>query len=114
MRKVRFLIFILFIVACQNRGIYEESKNKVASSSKGAVSTAHPLATKSAVKIAETIFFLNYFFTVKLLLEFFRKTVLSSSEMLPNKISSKSLKTFFKIFWNKFILKKKEVSNLFF
>ena len=50
MRRVRFLIFILFIVACQNRGIYEESKNKVASSSRGAVSTAHPLATKSAVK----------------------------------------------------------------
>ena len=54
MRRVRFLIFILFIVACQNRGIYEESKNKVASSSKGAVSTAHPLATKSAVKILST------------------------------------------------------------
>ena len=51
MRRVRFLIFILFIVACQNKGIYEDSKNKVASSSRGAVSTAHPLATKSAVKI---------------------------------------------------------------
>ena len=51
MKRERFLIFILFIVACQNRGIYEESKNKVASSSRGAVSTAHPLATKAAVKI---------------------------------------------------------------
>ena len=51
MIRVRFLIFILFIAACQNRGIYEESKNKVARSSRGAVSTAHPLATKAAVKI---------------------------------------------------------------
>tara|TARA_B100001758_G_scaffold65176_3_gene54407 strand:+ start:139 stop:1773 length:1635 start_codon:yes stop_codon:yes gene_type:complete len=51
MRRLKFLLFILLTISCQNRGIYEESKNKVASSSRGAVSTAHPLATNAAVKI---------------------------------------------------------------
>ena len=51
MKKIKFLIFILFIPACQNKGTYSESKNKIAFSSRGAVSSAHPLATNAAVEI---------------------------------------------------------------
>jgi len=41
----------LLIIACQNKGIYSASKNKVGVSSQGVVSTAHPLATDAAVNI---------------------------------------------------------------
>ena len=54
MKKPTSLLFTLLLVsACQNKGIYPESKYKVAASSKGAVSTAHPLATNAAVRILE-------------------------------------------------------------
>tara|TARA_B100001996_G_scaffold23242_2_gene18296 strand:+ start:727 stop:2361 length:1635 start_codon:yes stop_codon:yes gene_type:complete len=51
MKRLNFLIFALLLVGCQNRGIYSESKNKVAISNEGAVSSAHPHATHAAVEI---------------------------------------------------------------
>jgi len=51
MKRLNFLIFVLLLVGCQNRGIYSESKNKVAISNEGAVSSAHPHATHAAVEI---------------------------------------------------------------
>ncbi len=51
MMRMRYIFIPFLFIACQNKGIYSESKNKVAISSKGAVSTAHPLATNAAVDI---------------------------------------------------------------
>ena len=51
MMRMRYIFIPFLFIACQNKGIYSESKNKIAISSKGAVSTAHPLATNAAVDI---------------------------------------------------------------
>ena len=47
----KYLIPIIILTSCADRGLYKESQNKVARAANGVVSTAHPLATEAAVDI---------------------------------------------------------------
>ena len=51
MNLSKYLIPIIILTSCADRGLYKESQNKVARSANGVVSTAHPLATEAAVDI---------------------------------------------------------------